>query len=98
MGLLDRTVEREITIRDLTRLGFRLRPHFGGDMIYWFNGGGSSYVKVKTTYNQDHKETVESLTYCSSDDGSRYMIKSMTNPTLDELEIVTNVVKNNKWR
>ena len=98
MGLLDRAEEREITFGDLQRLGFRLRPDLGGGLTYWYSGGGSSYVKVKTSYNQGYKETVESLIYCSSDDGSRYMIKSMTNPTLDELEIVTNIVKNNKWR
>lgn len=96
MGLLDRAVEREITVGDLQRLGFRLRPNLSGDMIYWYSGGGSSHVMVKTS--QDRKATVENLTYCSSDDGSRYMIKSMVNPTLDELEIVTNIVKNNKWR
>lgn len=96
MGLLDRAVEREITVGDLQRLGFRLRPNLSGDMIYWYHGGGSSYVMVKTS--QGRKATVENLTYCSSDDGSRYMIKSMINPSLDELEIVTNIVKNNKWR
>lgn len=99
MGLLDRVIEteREITVGHLTRLGFKLRPHYGG-LVYWFHGEGSSYVKVKMTYGAEFKAYVEDLTYCSTNNGSQWWIKSVKNPNLDDLELVVNIVKNNKWR
>lgn len=105
MGLLDRAIEteREITIGHLTRLGFRLRPNLGGlgkpgGLVYWFHGEGSSYVKVTMTYGAEFKAYVEDLTYCSTENGSQWWIKSVENPNLDDLELVVNIVKNNKWR
>lgn len=102
MGLLDRAIEteREITIDHLKRLGFKLRPKVGGygGLVFWFHGEGSSYVKVKMTYGAEFKASVEDLTYCSTENGSQWWIKSVENPNLDDLELVVNIVKNNKWR
>lgn len=106
MGLLDKIDERKITIQDLKNLGFYARFN-GSQLNYWFHGGGSSYVKV--TMSVDVKaykscgyissdSQVEKFIYCVSDDGSRYFIKSIDSPTLDDLEIVWGVVKQQKWR
>ena len=106
MGLLDKIDERKITIQDLKNLGFRA-SFDGRHLNYWFHGGGSSYVKVTMSVDArkylscgyvSNDSQVENFVYCVSDDGSRYFIKSINTPTMDDLELICGVVKQQKWR
>jgi hypothetical protein len=108
MGLLDRADgrERKITHQDLKALGFRgfLNEN---TLNYWFHGSGSSYIKISMSVNaREYKacgyvgdgSQVEKFVYCTSPDGSRYFIKSIESPTMDDLEVILGIVKRQNWR
>lgn len=108
MGLLDRVdrSEKMITRQNLKALGFR--EAFNENMLnYWFHGGGSSYIKISMSVDArkyiacgyvGDDSRVEKFVYCTSSDGSRYFIKSIAFPTMDDLEAVLAIVKQQNWR
>ena len=108
MGLLDRIdrSEKMITRQDLRALGFR--EIFNENMLnFWFHGSGGSYIKISMSvdarkyracgYVSDDSR-VEKFVYCTSSDGSRYFIKSVQSPTMDDLEVILSIVKQQNWR
>ena len=106
MGLLDKIGERKITIQDLNNLGFRALFN-GSQLNYWFHGGGSSYIKITMSVDIvkyitcgyiSNESQVEKFVYCVSDNGSQYFIKSINSPTMDDLELIWGIVKQQKWR
>ena len=108
MGLLDRVDEsgKMITRQNLKALGFR--EVFNENMLnYWFYGGGGSYIKISMTVDArkyiacgyvGDDSRVEKFVYCTSPDGSRYFIKSVESPTMDDLEAILIIVKRQNWR
>lgn len=108
MGLLDRVDrgERMITRQNLKALGFR--EVLNENMLnYWFHGSGSSYIKISMSVDvREYKacgyvgddSRVEKFVYCTSPDGSRYFIKSIKFPTMDDLEVILATVKQQNWR
>lgn len=108
MGLLDRVdgSGKMITRQNLKALGFREVLN-ENTLNYWFHGGGSSYIKISMSVNaREYKacgyvgddSQVEKFVYCISPDGSRYFIKSIVSPTMDDLEVILATVKQQNWR
>ena len=108
MGLLDRVDRSEdlITRQNLRTLGFR--EMLNENMLnFWFSGSGGSYIKISMSvdvrkyracgYVGDDSR-VEKFVYCTSPDGSRYFIKSVESPTIDDLEAILTIVKRQNWR
>lgn len=108
MGLLDRVDEsaKMITRQNLKALGFR--EIFNENMLnFWFHGGGGSYIKISMSVNVREylacgyvgdDSRLEKFVYCTSDNGSRYFIKSIESPTMDDLEAILAIVKRQNWR
>lgn len=109
MGLLDRVdrSEKMITRQNLKALGFR--EMFNENMLnFWFHGNGGSYIKISMSVNArkyracgyvGDDSRVEKFVYCTSEyAGGRYFIKSIASPTMDDLEAVLAIVKQQNWR
>ena len=97
MGLLDRTeqLDNQISISKLTELGLQPKMHCAKP-CYRYNDG-YSYIVVEVSY-EDYKIVFGPLVYCSRDLNSYgiYHIRTIQDPTMDEVIMVLNLVKNDK--
>lgn len=103
MSLLDQTeqLDNAISISKLTELGLQPRMHCAKP-CYQYNNG-CSYIIVEVSY-EDYKIIFGPLVYCSRDLNrygglhiyGGYRIRSIQDPTMDEVVMVLSLVKNDK--
>lgn len=97
MSLLDQVepLDNQISISKLTELGLQPRIHCAKP-CYRYNDG-SSYIIVEVNY-EDYKIIFGPLVYCSRDLNSYgiYHIRTIQDPTMDEVIMVLSLVKNDK--
>lgn len=92
MGLLDRVISTELTLQNLQNLG--LRPQYSSSFkepsaLYF--SSGCCYIKVKVIYEEDKPKFPEMI-YCIMKNGSHYYIESVSNPTLEDVEVILNLI------
>lgn len=95
MGIFNTLESEKITTKRLKEMGYNYKPHFGG-LYYMLHGIGGSYASVKMHYRDTEDQYGEELAYCVSDNGSQYHIKKIVNPTMDDIIVVTTLVKQSK--
>lgn len=95
MGIFTTLEGRKVTTKSLKEMGYNYKPHYGG-LYYMFHGKNNSYASVKMHYRDTEDQYGEELTYCVSDNGSQYHIKRIVNPTMDDVIVVTTLVKQSK--
>ena len=97
MSLLDRIeqLDNQISISKLIELGLQPRLHRARP-CYRYNNG-CSYIVVEVSY-EDYKIVFGPLIYCSREQNrySLYRIRTVQNPTMDEVIMALNLVKNDK--
>lgn len=97
MSLLDQTeqLDNQISISKLTELGLQPKMHCAKP-CYRYNDG-CSYIVVEVSY-EDYKIVFGPLIYCSREQNrySLYRIRTIQNPTMDEVIMVLSLVKNDK--
>lgn len=98
MSLLDRTeqLDNQISTTKLIELGLQPRMHRARP-CYRYNNG-CSYIIVNVFYEGYNKPIFVSLMYCSREQNrySLYRIKTIQDPTMDEVIMAMNLVKNDK--
>ena len=97
MSLLDRTdqLDNQISISKLTELGLHPKMHRAKPCFRYNNG--CSYIVVEVSY-EDYKIVFGPLIYGSREQNrySLYRIRTVQNPTMDEVIMVLSLVKNDK--
>ena len=97
MSLLDRIeqLNNQISISKLTELGLQPRMHCAKP-CYRYNNG-CSYIIVEVSY-EDYKIIFGPLVYCSRELNRNgiYHIKTVQDPTMDEIIMALSLVKNDK--
>ena len=97
MSLLDRTeqLDNQISISKLTEFGLQPRMYCTKPCYRYDNG--YSYIIVEVHY-EDYKLIFGPLVYCSRELNRNgiYHIKTVQDPTMDEVIMVLNLVKNDK--
>lgn len=97
MSLLDQTeqLDNQISISKLTELGLHPKMHRAKPCFRYNNG--CSYIIVEVHY-EDYKPIFGPLVYCSCEQNrySLYRIRTVQNPTMDEVIMVLSLVKNDK--
>lgn len=91
MGLLDRVISTELTLQNLQNLG--LKPRYSGSFkkpTLHFSSG-CCYINVKVIYEEDKPKFPE-MVYCIMKNGSHYYIESVSNPTLEDVEVILNLI------
>lgn len=97
MSLLDRIerLDNEITLSKLSELGLQPRMYCTKP-CYRYNIG-NSYIIVEVSY-EDYKFIFGPLIYCSREQNRYgiYHIRTIQNPTMDEVIIALGLVKNDR--
>lgn len=97
MSLLDRTeqLDNQISISKLTELG--LQPRMQRTKPCFRYNNGCSYIIVEVHY-EDYKPIFGPLVYCSRDLNRYgiYHIRTIQDPTMNEVIMVLSLVKNDK--
>lgn len=98
MSLLDRIeqLDNQISTSKLIELGLQPRTHRARP-CYRYNNG-CSYIIVNVFYEGYNKPIFGPLMYCSRDSNGYgvYRIKTIQDPTMDEVIMALNLVKNDK--
>ena len=97
MSLLDQVeqLDNSISISKLNELGLQPRMHRAKPCFRYNNG--CSYIIVEVRY-EDYKPVFGPLVYCSREQNRYgiYHIRTIQNPTMDDVMMVLSLVKNDR--